>query len=320
MKPIIKNADTHENELVSSIKDYFASNIGNNTGTGILDLLAPGAVLIAFKALNLGWVGFLISMAMKIFHINISEILSSVFNKIKTPISNKQPLSSNQIDNMVASSIQEHVSPGSEQEEKEFFDSKSFNQNLRSLQLLKMSSNNGLIINAGLFSNKKTVATSLLTDLISWFFKIGIASAGLMVAGDVANKVLDRPNALDKTYDRRKINPSSDSEPLVTPTQTKFKLNPGFSNQKAPSPWVEDIPNNESSIQNMIINFAKEVYSGLNGKEAQILSSPRFNLIKDKIVFYNESSKGDNMVFIPKFVTSKKELVDLFIDDVAKSA
>lgn len=315
MAPIIKQADAHENELISSIKDYVSANIGNNTGTGVLDLLAPAAVLMAFRALGLGWLGFLLSIAMRMFHINVSEILSSIYNKVKSPISSKQPLTSQQVDDMVSSSVQEHVS-SSPDEEKEFLSS-SFDQNVRSINFLKIS-NASLMTNAGLFSSKKVAATSLLTDVISWFFKIVLASAGLMVAGDLANKVIGQPNALDKTYDRRKEEPTS--QPLVVSTQTKFKLNPNFKDSKAPTPWVENVVNTESSIENMLLSFAKEVYAGLNGKESEILSSPRFNLIKDKIVFYNNSSKGDNMVFIPKFVTSKKELVDLFIDDVAKSA
>lgn len=68
----------------------------------------------------------------------------------------------------------------------------------------------------------------------------------------------------------------------------------------------------------MLINFAKEVY--LNVSESDIRNSSAFNTLKNKITFYNQASEGDNLVFIPKYFRSKKDVVDSFIDDVAKSS
>jgi hypothetical protein len=83
---------------------------------------------------------------------------------------------------------------------------------------------------------------------------------------------------------------------------------------------IENIPNNTSSISNMLVNFAKEVYDSLNGKESLITSSSGFNVVKDRIVWYNRTSAGAPFIAIPKYFISKKHIVDYFIDEVAEKS
>ena len=78
--------------------------------------------------------------------------------------------------------------------------------------------------------------------------------------------------------------------------------------------------NNDANIENIVIQFAKDVYSGLDGKENAIRSTPGFQMIVHKISWYNSDNKGSALTFIPPNWSSKKQLVDYFIDDVAKSA
>ena len=70
----------------------------------------------------------------------------------------------------------------------------------------------------------------------------------------------------------------------------------------------------------MLVNFSKEVYGGLDGQESAIMSSPVFKATVDNIAWYNHASAGDPIVFIPKNFTSKKQLVDHFIDEIATQA
>jgi len=69
----------------------------------------------------------------------------------------------------------------------------------------------------------------------------------------------------------------------------------------------------------MLVGFVKEVYEGLDNQDAAIRSVPGFKTIADNIAWYNHSAAGDPIVFIPKMFVSKKQLVDHFIDQIAKS-
>ena len=80
---------------------------------------------------------------------------------------------------------------------------------------------------------------------------------------------------------------------------------------------MERIQNNQASIDQLLVNFTKDVYDGLTNKDNLIKSSPAFRVVSDRIGWYNHSSPESPIVFIPKYFTSKKSIVDYFIDDVA---
>ena len=138
------------------------------------------------------------------------------------------------------------------------------------------------------------------------------------VAGDVINKFMGRPNALDNTVQQGKPVESIPAPKHVS-TQTKFPVQPGYHEEHAAG-WAENVPNNASAIEGMLIGFAKQVYKGLDGLESNIKSTVGFQVIRDRIVNYNLSSEGDPVVYIPNYFTSKKQIVDYFIDDVAEKA
>lgn len=329
---LTKNAEGGVSDLISGITSYVNSHIDQDNKTqSILNILSPGVVFTALRAMGLGWLGILLGLAINVFHIDVHAILSSIYEKVKEFIQGNKQLSSQQVDNMVSSSVQEHMEPASKQEAQTFLETKQFSQHLKDAKLLKIAmyeyhfNKNADFL--GLFSKQKSTAGSLLTTVLSWFFKIALSAAGLMVAGDIVNKFLGRPNAIDKNYQEGKTDqlvntPSVSNIPLTTSTQTKFKLNPSYHNEKynVNSLWSEPILNDQSSIEQMLVDFAKEVYSGLDGLDNVIKDTPGFNVVSNRITWYNKSSSGDNVVFIPKYFTSKKDIVDLFIDDVAKKS
>ena len=113
----------------------------------------------------------------------------------------------------------------------------------------------------------------------------------------------------------------SESVPVVSHSkQTKFPPNPSYNDENHSGAWGVSVSNDPSSIQSMLITFAKEVYSGLDGKESAITSSPNFQKILADIIWYNHASAGDRVVIIPNQFPSKRALVDYFIDDVATSS
>jgi hypothetical protein len=335
--------------LIGKVTQYVGNHIRPDDKIGsLIDIIGPGAIAVTMKALGLGWISWLLPLAMNVFHINITDIVGSIWDKLKSLLGGGKQVSSAQVDGIVASAFQDHDKPLTEDEaakaKEELDKQKTAHELLRDARILKLAliqyrfdyetrikqgqrsskSSSSLL---DLLSPRKAATSSLLSRVIGWIFKISLASAGLMVAGDVVNHLLDRPNALDNTMQHGKpvSGPSgSSTTPVSMPTtkQTKFKVNPGYTDQKKNQggDWAENVSNDPVSIENMLIDFAKQVYSGLDGKEAYIRNAPGLQAIKDRIVTYNRASEGDSMVFIPKYLTSKKQIVDYFIDDVAETA
>jgi hypothetical protein len=319
--------------LIQKVKDYVSNHIDPNDKSGsVLNILAPGALSIAFGAMGLGWLGILIGLAMRVFHIDVKGILSSIYDKIKSMIGGDKQVTSAQIDDAVNSAVQEKAAPATEQEAQTFLQAKSSAQQLRDARWLKVAmieyQHSLLQKTAALpkdffsaYSARKAKTTSLLGKVLGWVFKIALASAGLLVAGDVVNKFLGRPNALDGTIQQGK--PIETAPALPASTQTKFKVKPTYHAENynaGETSWIEKVPNNLSSIENMLINFAKEVYDGLDGKDSIIRSTAGFQVIRDRIAWYNHAGEGAPLVFLPRYFTSKKQIVDTFIDDVAQKA
>jgi hypothetical protein len=173
-----------------------------------------------------------------------------------------------------------------------------------------------VIKTAGFFGNTKLKGAGLLGKIFGWIIKLALASAGLMVAGDIANEVMGQPSALSGTYQRGQEASEAPAVPVgPKSTQTKFQLK-----GDGPLPSSMPIVNNSQNIENMLVQITKDVYGGLDGKDGIIRSSPAFQAVKDNIVWYNTHNEGSSITFIPGLFKSKKQLVDYFIDDVAKSA
>lgn len=316
-------------ELLEKVKEYVSSHIDpNNKVESLANILSPGVVAMGFKALGLGWLGFLISIAMSVLHINVGSIISSIWGSLKGMLSGDKQVTSQQVDNIVQSAVQQEA-PLNEQEKSEL-QTNTFDQHMRDArmlrfaleeyqrQTLRLTKENIILKEAKLSSlfGRKAKTTSLLTKILGWIFKVALASVGLLVAGDVVNKFIGRPNAIDGTYQAGKPSSETISQPK-TPlaTQTKFP----FKND-SPIPFMIPLINSNNNIENLIIQWAKDTYSGLDGKEHLIQNSPGFKIIKDRIVWYNARSEGDQGIYIPKNFATKRSLVDLFIDDVAKNA
>jgi hypothetical protein len=325
--------------LITKVKGYIGNQINPDDKAGsLLNLIAPGAISMAFKAMGFGWLGILFGLALRIFHIDVAGILESIYGKIKSLITGDKQTTSQQVDEIVSSSVQEHVKPATEDEANQAAQAlnASSSQLLRDAKFLKLAmvefeeSSLQMTKEAGLlslFSSRKGTTVNLLVKVLGWIFKVALASAGLMVAGDVINKFLGRPNALDGSVQRGRPVGETSAPAAATPvvsrsTQTRFKPNPSYRNTQynTSTTWIENMPNNDLSIETMLVNFAKEVYQGLDGLEATVRASPVFQVVKDRIVQYNRLSQGDNWIMIPNYFTSKKQIVDFFIDDVAEAA
>ncbi len=340
-------------DLLSKVKDYFGSHLDQSSPTSsVINMLAPGALWMMFSALGIGKWGFLLGLLMNVFHIDVAGMLQSLWTKVKDMVSGGQKVSSAQIDAAAESTAKEFAQPGSKEEAEQGYkklqeqpqavsqaddqkvysslelmhDAKIISLALieyenESMRLTKEAAPSFMDFLSG-YSGTKAKGTNLLSTIFGWVIKIALASAGLMVLGDVVNEIFGRPSALSKTYqagkdDYNPLGPSASetAAPAVRSTQTKFTLK-----SDGPIPVTLPIANNPGNIENMLIQYTKDTYSGLEGKESYIRSSPAFQDVKDDIEWFNVHNPGTSVIFMPRKYPTRKQLVDNFIDDVAKSA
>lgn len=330
---MVKNASLG-GDIVSKIKEYFASKFNtpeaqaDKAGT-FINLIAPGAISVLFRALGFGKIGMLLGFMTSVFHVNVNGILHSIWEKFKEALGSKGTVSSEDIHTIVSSSVQEHDKPASEEDlsalpPQTLSKFEMLEEGRRLKIVLSMYEQNILLKKTAFdfgkllpkFMQSKSSHTSMFTTVLTTIFTIGASAAGLMVAGDVANRFLGRKSDLPESKDS-----PSESFSQHTATQNRFPINPSYHDvNHSNTNWSEPIPNNSSAISNMIVNFAKEVYSGLNGLDTLITSCSNFQSVLNDIVWYNHKAQGDPMVFIPKYFASKKSIVDYFIDEVAQKA
>ncbi len=302
--------------VVDKIKTYVDHNIDPDDKTGsFINMLMPGLISTTFSVLNLGKIGLILGFLARIFNFDLAGILRSIWAELKGEIEGGQPTTSNKVNSIVQNAVQsqstgEPIAP------------MTATQSLRMAKLVKMSFDqyqaNPLMM---VFAAKPS--PSLLSRLLSFIFKVILASAGLMVAGDIANHLIGRPNAIDNPIrGGQPVGEGTETENtlLVEPQQTVFPINPSYQNttrNSDSSNWTEAVENNESSIAQMLQSFAKEVYQGLDGYQSQIQANPLFQNVVQVISWYNHQHPNSPIVFIPRIFTTKKQLVDAFIGDVA---
>lgn len=312
-------------ELIDKVKGYIDNKVDpENKTASVLAALAPGALLSAMKAMGFGWLATLFSLAASFFHIDIKNILTSIWEGLHSAIGGGKLTSSSAIDSIVQSAVHGNVQPATEAEATAAVKGATFSQ-ARMVKLAMIEYEQSINKSAASIFDKykgqKSATSNVLVTILSWVFKIALTSAGLMVAGDVMHEVLGQPNALTGGVQKGKVveQPAAPAGP--TSTQTKFKVQPTYRDDpKTGGNWVVNVANNVSSIESLLVLFAKQVYQGLDGLESKIVNEPKFQALRNSIVSYNKSSAGDPIVVIPSHFTTKKQIVDYFIDDVAKEA
>lgn len=316
--------------LVDKVKHYFSNNVDTDNPThSILNMLAPGAIVSLFSTMGLGWLGWLIGLAVRVFHIDVMAILGSIWEKLKSVLQNGRKTTSEEVHNIVTSSVQDHVQPATPEEAEQAGqqadhqsqpadDMKSAAMMLRQAKLIRLAMEDfkQRTINKqaapggwfSAFSGKKAATGNILGRVLSLFFRVALASAGLMVAGDAINAFIGKPSALNDTIQH--------GHPVSEPGGGGTTPTPAGSSE----PWSVSATNTPEGISSMLIQFAKDVYPGMiDGQESRVQILPAFQAILENIAWYNHGSAGGPVVFMPKMFTSKKQLVDYFMHDFQKS-
>ena len=310
-------------DLLTKVKDYFMAHIDkSHPVASVLKLLAPGFLWTVMQGMGLGKWGFVLGLLADYFHVDVPGMIESLLSKVAPMISGGKQASSQQID--AATDSLTSGSPASDHkvytslellDEARFLRLAVIEYEHQKLRLLKEGADENNIFGIG----ERPKSSSVFAKIIGWVFKIALASAGLMVAGDAIHAFMGTPSALTGTYQEgvtptsSPIAPSAPSGPVST--QKKFPL-------KGDAPLGLSWPatNTPGNIENMIIQFAKDTYSGLDGKESLIRVIPSFQDVKEDIQWFNVHNPGTSVIFIPHKYPTKKSIVDYFIDDVARAS
>lgn len=325
--------------IIEKVKNYFGSKVNPNDKVGsVLNMLAPGAIRVTFGAMGMPWMGLLLGLATSFFHIDVGSILEGIWNKLKEALEGGKQISSQEVHNIVQSSVDDHVKPATEEEAdtaaqhpaaqqmgaNQADDGLTLSTKLRHAQIMRTAMEEYFVnkeaasrswLNA--YRRRKSTTGSILSSVLSLVFRVALSSAGLLLAGDVMNKFLNRPNSLDGSIQQGKpVGGETASTPTTSLPVSSRPVKPGYVDEVKNSPstsWIENVTNNQSSIQQMLLNFAEEVYP-IQGQESAIESNPTFQRLVRMVSWYNNESPGGPIVYIPRMFTTKKQLVDSFID------
>lgn len=259
------------------------------------------------------------------------------------------------VDNEVDNQLSGKASVPSDSEENSFlsaFSSSYLNSNninfqIRNAKLIKLAlisykeecdRNPILLKNAGFTDSAKAALQGPLKEalkkFIYWFFVIALSSAGFLVAGDAVNKMIGRtttpatPATPATPTDKSKkpaAKPAAKPAPepetsLPASTQKKFKVKASYKKEnrnQGNDVWQESYTADLPSIKQMVLDFAKDVYDGLNNLDNVITNTSGFNTVVRNIYHANRDNLLSPITILPVIFHSKKDIVDSFIDEVA---
>lgn len=299
-------------DLETHVKEYIGKDINkDNPMESAVKLLTPGVVLLIFKSFGFGWLGFVIATLLNVLDFNPYDMLEPLCAEALSKIKSGEQISPAQVMSSADSIAQQVAGTDVQQAD----DGKNLlrhakminlalidfeHQNLRLLKNDFDASQSNLYKMAAL-PGFKAKGASLLGKIFGTIIVIILGSLGALIAGDMVKKLIGK-------------SPSPQAAvPAHVATQTKYPLK-----GDQPLPASVNGDNGKQNIENIIMQFAKDVYSGLDGKESLIMNNPKFQYIVEEVSWLN-STKGYSAVFMPTMWSTKKEMVDSFIDDVAAS-
>ncbi len=329
--------------IVSTVSGYVSSHIDENNKIGsVLAILTPGIL----SALGLPVVGFLVWLAKVIFRIDLAGIFSSIGSAIASKISSVGKTTSEEIESIVHKSVL--GGSGGEPTESDVTRVQGLSQpNGEDSQPAKVSftlaeaklfsyamsdfvkKNPDLDINnlpmtataaGALFSSKlvtfisgKNKFLKLFIFVLGWIVKVVVASAGLMVLEDAINGMLGRKSTVEEGAGT--VNPVGLD---TSSTQTTYKVSPSYPQEALNNKynrWIVQAPSNNIGVS--VTQWTTDVYPELKGHEDQIEATQGYKTLVKTIQNFNKGT-ASSLTFIPRNYTSRKELVDTFIDEVAQ--
>ncbi len=321
--PMIKQAGFSPTDIAEGVKSFVSQHIDQNDKMGsLINFLAPAGISMLFSHFKFDKLGLLFGFLASAMHIDLTGMFTSLSSSLKSLVS-----ASGTSTDSIKSAIQIVIDKFMPTPEKTAFD-KSLEDEIRIVALAELRKEGiggslftpGSAISYAVFTAVKSIAAKLF----GWVFPLLFSACGFLVAGDAANALIGRPSAFTGTLrpDANKpsgsvsTSPSGSVAPASVPKGNlpNLKPNPSYSPETHSSTWGEHYPVNQGSVENMLLDFADDVYDDLKPFESQIKNSRAFKAVTESILDYN--NLNDQVTFIPRGFKSKKQIVDLFLRDL----
>lgn len=334
---MVKNAQSGVvGSLIEKIKSLISDHINPNDKAGsIVNILAPSII----GALGFPITGIILEIAESWFGLNIANIMRDAANEIKSLILGDHKFTSSEVEGIANRAVQNNASePTQSQFENalhhpldavtSLFSSNSLS--LREARLLKvnllyirdneLTKTAGLLTTFGRFVGLYNPTTRALASLIKWIAIVGLWALGLLAVDDAAHSILGSPSKTDfSAPSSHTTEHSFTPTTLPTSTQTVFKVNPAYQEERfnTTKHWIE--PVSPIQIGDQIVQWAQNIYPDTKSLTDEIKNTAGFNQVVQAIDNYNRNNTL-NITFMPPDFTSRKKVVDSFMDELAQKA
>jgi hypothetical protein len=300
--------------LISTVEDYVKDKVHKGSAVSDVFNLLASPMLMALGG-RFTILGILLEVA-KYLGFNPSKILEEIADGLKSAIMPGQPVDPGQVDKIVEQATSANMPADSLQ--------KSQHLSLREVQIYKVAilhlvATETIHKYAGLpelllrrVFGASTMTASLLSRFLGWIVKTVLIAAGLM-AGEALFEHLTGKSPSGEAPS----SPAAGMAPSAPSTvQQIFKANPEYSDEtlNVSGGWIENVP--PAQIGQQIALWAQDIYPDLQGKDSFIQGSSLFQQVVHYIQQYN-ANNTTSVTFMPKNFTSRKQVVDLFIDELA---
>lgn len=326
---MIKNAQSGIiGSIIKKIKSMVSDRINPNDKLGsAIDLIAPGILMATgFPILSM-----ILELAESWFGVKPSDSMKDIGNEIKSLISGGIKPHSSDIDAIAQRTTSSHFGTPSQSDleaaqtkpltkyQFTLRDAKLYKITLLHLQDQQLIKQGGWLSSLGRFVGLSSLTSSALAKIIGWIFKVVLASAGLMAVDDAIHSVMGSPSHVDYSPSgagNTTTTPTYSTISFHTPTQTIFKINPNYTEERLNSTdhWIEPVP--LTQIGNEIVQWTQDIYPGTTSVAKDIKNTIGFNNALQAIDSYNSTNKL-NITFMPHEFTSRQKVVDMFIDELA---
>lgn len=345
---ITKKADGEVAGLIGTVKDYILRHIDKeNPISSVLGLLVPGAL----AALGFPMLAGILKVAEMVLGFDIADILRNIGSYVTSLVSGGKKTDSETVKAGVMQAVNSQATIPVTDEDMARVN--KFNEQAKTTKSSALTLDQALFFKKSVatflnenpdfdFGNPKftmkvyakwsvsdigrifgfkITTGEILVSLLGWIVTTALATAGFMVAEDGIHALLGQPNHFDGSAKPGAASPQSGSAQMVSSTlptastQRKFQVNPNYSQESFNSEydsWI--IKGTANDLPSIIANWATEIYPDVD--RSSLASSANFKTLLSLIEKNNEGNTTKTL-FMPKFLKSRKQVVDTFIDDVA---
>lgn len=293
--------------LVNLFKNQIQTNIDEikkDPINGILNLAVPAVITAAFGPIA----GIIFTIISEVFGIDYHNIFNNLRKDFKDLIASKKETKEKITDEEIKSKINGAVDPAfaSSKDDPSKLN-KLLTEYLPQLKKTEASLERDEIVKNAMFGTTlvkesiKNVFKKMLFGTFKSLFKSVSIGAATTVAGE---------------HKSQKGGNSIGAKPAY-----QFKTSPNIADYEEYhkndlyASWI--INTSPSNIKNTIISWATSIYPELKGRENLISSSSKFNDLLSKFKKENPNTSV-NQTDVPNDLTSKKQMVDYFIEEVGR--